>query len=173
MGWMATGPGRRMVLAAAVVAAVAATMVASGRAGAASPGVTCPLGLTGTAHAAPPGGVAYTMCTGRVASFDGTPLDTDLTIHASARGALPLIVMLHGWGQSKTGFETSSLAGNGTSTWHWNNLWFAAHGFAVLTYTARGFHRSCGQDPSTGYSYTSDPACAGKASWTHLADRRW
>ncbi len=173
MGWMATGPGRRMVLAAAVVAAVAATMGASGRAGAASPGVRCPLGLTGTAHAAPPGGVAYTMCTGRVASFDGTPLDTDLTIPASARGALPLIVMLHGWGQSKTGFETSSLAGNGTSTWHWNNLWFAAHGFAVLTYTARGFHRSCGQDPSTGYSYTSDPACAGKASWTHLADRRW
>jgi hypothetical protein len=45
--------------------------------------------------------------------------------------------------------------------------------FAVLNYTARGFHRSCGQDPATGYSYSSDPACAGKASWTHLADRRW
>jgi hypothetical protein len=83
------------------------------------------------------------------------------------------MVMLHGWGLSKTDFEASALAGNGTNTWHWNNVWFAAHGYAVLNYTARGFHRSCGQDPATGYSYTSDPACAGKASWTHLADRRW
>jgi len=129
--------------------------------------------MTGTAHPAPAGGVAYVVCTGRVASFDGTPLDADLTLPAGAHGPLPLMVMLHGWGLSKTDFEASALAGNGTNTWHWNNVWFAAHGYAALNYTARGFHRSCGQDPATGYSYTSDPACAGKASWTHLADRRW
>jgi hypothetical protein len=173
MGWTASGLGRRAVLAAAVMVAAAATLGASGQAPAPGPGPACPLGMTGTPHAAPADGVAYTVCTGRVASFDGTPLDTDLTLPGSAQGALPLIVTLHGWGLSKTDFEASGLAGNGTNTWHWNNVWFAAHGFAVLNYTARGLHRSCGQDPTTGYSYATDPACAGKASWTHLADRRW
>jgi dienelactone hydrolase len=129
--------------------------------------------MTGTFHTAPAGGTDYTVCTGQVPSFDGTPLDADLTLPAAGAQPLPLIVMLHGWGNSKTDFESSSLDGNGTNTWHWNNAWFAAHGFAVLNYTARGFHRSCGQDAATGYSYASDPACQGKASWTHLADRRW
>src|SRR5438067_1818162 len=164
--------GRRGAIATAVTSALAATLGASARAAAPS-APACPLGLAGIAHTAPAGGVAYTVCTGRVASFDGTPLDTDLTLPASTRGPLPLMVMLHGWGLSKTDFEASALAGNGTNTWHWNNVWFAAHGYAVLNYTARGFHRSCGQDPATGYSYASDPACAGRPSWTHLADRRW
>src|SRR5258708_6821187 len=26
---------------------------------------------------------------------------------------------------------------------------------------------------ATGSSYATDPACQGRASWTHLADRRW
>jgi hypothetical protein len=30
--------------------------------------------------------------------------------------------MLHGWGLSKTDFEASGLAGNGTSTWHAHRL---------------------------------------------------
>src|ERR1700756_1486478 len=129
--------GRRVlvVIAAAVmaVAAAGAAAAASGQAGG------CPLGMSGTAEPAPAGGTAYTVCTGRVPSFDGTPLDTDLTLPDSASGPLPLMVMLHGWGLSKTDFEASGLAGNGTNTWHWNNVWFAAHGYAVLNYTARGF----------------------------------
>jgi hypothetical protein len=169
----ATPLARRGVLAVAVTVALAATMGASGGTAAPAQSPACPLGMTGTAHAAPAGGVAYTLCTGRVASFDGTPLDVNLTLPATAAGPLPLMVMLHGWGLSKTDFEASGLAGNGTNTWHWNNVWFAAQGYAVLNYTARGFHQSCGQDPSTGYSYLNDPACSGKASWTHLADRRW
>ena len=72
--------GRPTVLAAAVTMALAATMGASARAAAPGQAVACPLGMTGTAHAAPAGGVAYTVCTGRVPSFDGTPLDTDLTL---------------------------------------------------------------------------------------------
>jgi hypothetical protein len=164
--------GRRAALAVAVTMALAATIGASGPS-AAQGAPACPLGLAGTAYPAPVGGVAYTVCTGRVASFDGTPLDTDLTLPAGAHGPLPLMVMLHGWGDSKTQFEASTLAGNGTNTWHWNNAWFAARGFAVLNYSARGFDESCGQDPAAGYSYATDPACAGKASWTHLADRRW
>lgn len=171
MGTIALRPGRRMLVAAA---AVALAMTAAGTARAATtPPAGCPLGMSGTAEPAPAGGTAYTLCTGVVASFDGTPLDTDLTLPAGASGPLPLMVMLHGWGNSKTEFEATSLAGNGTNTWHWNNVWFAAHGFAVLTYSARGFHRSCGQDPASGYSYLTDPACQGRASWTHLADRRW
>jgi hypothetical protein len=167
--------GRGAALAVAVTAALAATLGAAGRTAAPTPAPApaCPLGLAGTAHAAPAGGAAYTLCTGRVATFDGTPLDTDLTLPAGTNGPLPLMVMLHGWGLSKTDFEASGLAGNGANTWHWNNVWFAAHGYAVLNYTARGFHRSCGKDAATGYSYASDPACAGEASWTHLADRRW
>lgn len=166
-------PGRRALLAAAAAVALGASMAASGAAVAPSAAASCPLGMTGTSYSAPAGGTAYTVCTGRLASFDGTPLDTDLTLPATGTQPLPLIVMLHGWGNSKTDFEATSLDGNGTNTWHWNNAWFVAHGFAVLNYTARGFHRSCGQDPATGYSYASDPACGGKASWTHLADRRW
>lgn len=171
MGTLALGSGRRVLLAAL---ATAAAMTAAGMpSAAAAQAASCPLGMAGTAQPAPPGGVAYTLCSGVVPSFDGTPLDTDLTLPAGTSGALPLIVMLHGWGNSKTDFEATSLDGNGTNTWHWNNAWFAAHGFAVLTYSARGFHRSCGQDPASGYSYQTDPACQGRASWTHLADRRW
>jgi dienelactone hydrolase len=173
MGRMAVGLGRGRALAVAVAAILAAATGVPASASASGQALACPLGMTGTSYAAPAGGVAYTVCTGLVDSFDGTPLDTDLTLPDGAQGPLPLIVMLHGWGDSKTQFEASSLAGNGTNTWHWNNAWFAARGYAVLNYSARGFDLSCGQDPSAGYSYATDPACQGKASWTHLADRRW
>lgn len=164
--------GRPALLAGVAVLALAATAGASAKT-THQAARACPLGLSGISHPAPAGGVAYVVCTGRLASFDGTPLDTDLTLPARSHGRLPLVVMLHGWGLSKTDFESAGLAGNGTNSWHWNNAWFAARGFAVLNYTARGFHRSCGKDPATRYSYATDPACAGRASWTHLADRRW
>jgi hypothetical protein len=161
----------RVPLAVAVV--VLAATLGGSAAARVTAGPLCPLGLGGVSHTAPPGGVAYVVCSGRLASFDGTPLDVDLTLPDPVHGRLPLMVMLHGWGLSKTDFEAGGLAGNGTNTWHWNNAWFAARGFAVLNYTARGFHRSCGKDPATGYSYATDPGCQGRASWTHLADRRW
>ena len=63
-------------------------MGASARAAAPGQAASCPLGMTGTAHAAPAGGVAYTVCTGRVPSFDGTPLDTDLTLPRRRPGAV-------------------------------------------------------------------------------------
>jgi hypothetical protein len=86
MGWTARGLGRRAVLVAAVMVAAAATLGASGQAPAPSLALACPLGMNGTAYPAPAGGVACTVCTGRVASFNGTPLDTDLTLPGSARG---------------------------------------------------------------------------------------
>lgn len=158
-----------------------AAVVVAGAAGLAAPKsarafATCPtalgLGLTATAHISPAGGAPFTVCSGMVQSFDATPLDVDVSIPDSATGALPLMVMLHGWGNSKTDFESTTLAGNGTNTYDWNNAWFASHGWAVLNYTARGFHQSCGKENGVPV-YLTNLGCYFRSSWTHLADRRW
>jgi len=136
----------------------------------------CPLGLTVSSRHHPRGGVPFVICSGRVATFDGTPLDVDLSVPLRQPGPLPLMVMLHGWGGDKTDWESATLNAGGRGKYHWNNAWFVSRGFAVLNYTAHGFHRSCGRDPASGYSYESDPECTGhpgQASWTHLSDRRW
>jgi pimeloyl-ACP methyl ester carboxylesterase len=136
----------------------------------------CPLGLTISSTQHPPGGVPFVICSGRITTFDGTPLDVDLSLRVEKPTRRPLMVMLHGWGGDKTNWESATLGADGRDRYHWNNAWFVSQGFAVLNYTARGFHRSCGKDPASGYSYTTDPECLGhpgQASWTHLADRRW
>ncbi|HEY1594232.1 MAG TPA: CocE/NonD family hydrolase [Thermoleophilaceae bacterium] len=108
-----------------------------------------------------------TMAT-RVASFDGVPLDADVTLPPSGNGPFPTIVMLHGWGGSKTDFEATSAAGNGNTTYHYNNVYFAQRGYAVLNYTARGWGNSCGSSSSR----LADPVgCA--QGWIHLADQRY
>ncbi len=146
---------------------------------------SCPLGLQVSAHLDPAGGAPSTVCSGLVPSFDGTPLSTDVTIPDGPARPRPLMVFLNGWGDHKTNFEASQLAGNANPyTWHWNNAWFASHGFAVLNFTARGFWHSCGKVPVPGAPsaggitasdpvYLTEPGCQGRASWTHLADRRW
>ena len=161
----------RVRLAAGAVAFVAASLgpVAPHTA---SASITCPLGLTVSATVTPVGGSTFSVCSGKVASFDGTPLDVDVSIPATATGPLKLMVMLHGWGGQKTDFESTTLAGNGTNTYHWNNAWFASNGWAVLNYTARGFHGSCGKENGLPV-YLTQSGCSGKASWTHLSDRRW
>jgi predicted acyl esterase len=104
----------------------------------------------------------------RVKSFDGVPLDADVTLPATGNGPWPTIVMLHGWGGNKGNFESSSAAGDGNTTYHYNNTWFAQQGYAVLNYTARGWGNSCGS-PS---SRSADPTgCA--QGWIHLADQRY
>jgi predicted acyl esterase len=120
-------------------------------------GVLVALGVAGllapaTAHAAPPlpfghacapqDGVLFCPTATdaeRVPSFDGVPLDVDVTLPASGDGPFPTIVMMHGWGGDKTSFEGSAAA-NG-----YNNVRFAQQGYAVVTYSARGFGRSCGR----------------------------
>jgi fermentation-respiration switch protein FrsA (DUF1100 family) len=105
----------------------------------------------------------------RVASFDGVPLDADVTLPASGDGPFPTIVMLHGWGGSKGDFESASGPnGNNNTTYHYNNIYFAQHGYAVLNYTARGWGSSCGSSSSR----LADPVgCA--QGWIHLADQRY
>jgi fermentation-respiration switch protein FrsA (DUF1100 family) len=150
----------RLRIAAAVIAGVA--VLAPSSAAAAAP--PAPFGHACTAQ----NGVRYCP-TGtlaqRVPSFDGVPLDADVTLPPTGNGPFPTIVMLHGWGGDKTSFESSSPSGDGNETYHYNNVYYAQQGYAVLNYTARGFGNSCGS-PS---SRTAD--CA--KGWIHLADQRY
>lgn len=95
----------------------------------------------------------------RVPSFDGVPLDVDVTLPASGEGPFPTIVMLHGWGGNKAMFESSD------PNARYSNVWFARRGFMVVNYSARGWGRSCGLPASR------TPNCA--RGWTHLADQRY
>jgi hypothetical protein len=112
----------------------------------------------------------YRMCSGFVPSFDGVPLDVDLTMPASTTptGGYPLVVMMHGWGNSKTDWESADFCDSGSADrCNYNNVAFASRGYAVLNYTARGFHGSCGP----GSPNAATAACA--TGWTHLADLRY
>src|SRR5215472_15895722 len=58
----------------------------------------------------------------RPASFDGTPIDVDVTLPPTGDGPFPTILLLHGLGQTKTAFE-----GTGGEP-SYNNVYFAQHG---------------------------------------------
>jgi acetyl esterase/lipase len=73
--------------------------------------------------------------------------------------------MLHGYANQKTEWESTGASNSNPDKDHYNSFWFASQGYAVLTYTARGFHGSCGQGP------LQDARCA--RGWLHLADRRF
>lgn len=108
---------------------------------------------------------------GRVPSFDGVPLDVDVTLPPTGDGPFPTIVILHGFGGSKADWETVNAEGlqsNGvvkTTAYHNNNVFYAQRGYAVVNYSARGFGRSCGSADSR-----TSPAC--DRGWIHLADQR-
>lgn len=102
----------------------------------------------------------------RVPTFDEVPLDADVTLPSEGTGPFPTIVMIHGWGGNKTSFESSSPAGDGNQTFDYNNIYYAQHGYAVLTYSARGWGNSCGAVASR-----QDPGC--KEGWIRLADQRY
>lgn len=96
--------------------------------------------------------VSYRVCRGTIASFDGTKLDATLTLPARPpRGRLPLMVFLHGFLNSQKEIASATREGTGPDrggeaykTVRWNPIWFAAKGYAVLTYTARGHSGSEG-----------------------------
>ncbi len=96
-----------------------------------------------------------------VPSFDGVPLSADVALPATGKGPFPLIVLLHGFGASKSEFETSANDGS------LDDATMAARGWAVLMYTARGFGSSCG----TVALRVATPACA--KGWIHVADQRY
>jgi dienelactone hydrolase len=91
-----------------------------------------------------------------VPSFDLAKLDVDLTQPAQNTGTRhPLIVMLHGFGNNKHEWESTDDEGDGADKYHWNNHWFAEHGYYVLTYTARGFRDD---GPASGSTQPHTPA---------------
>jgi fermentation-respiration switch protein FrsA (DUF1100 family) len=89
----------------------------------------------------------------RVASFDGVPLDVDVTLPASGDGPFPVVAQMHGFGGDKTGIADSY------------GVYWAQRGIALVTWTARGFGASCGRADSR------TTGC--ERGWTHLADQRY
>jgi predicted acyl esterase len=94
-----------------------------------------------------------TLCSAPIASFDGTPLDATVTLPAgrAPRGGRPLIVFLHGLLADKGEYLADTpegtgpeRGGNAYKTIRWNNRWFAARGYTVLNYSARGHGASGG-----------------------------
>ena len=111
--------------------------------------------------------------TERVPSWDGLPIDADVTLPTTGNGPWPLVVMLHGFGGSKATFEATNARGvlNAageliTSTYHYNNIYFAQRGYAVVNYSHRGFGNSCGVVESR-----TSPEC--DRGWFHMADQRY
>lgn len=91
----------------------------------------------------------------RVPSFDGAPIDADVTLPASGSGPWPTLVMAQPYGTDKTEYETTAASGAGPWGVGYSNVWFAKQGYAVVTYSMRGTGNSCGAIQSrTGY-----PAC--------------
>ncbi len=96
----------------------------------------------------------------RVETFDGVPLDVNVTLPpASMNGPFPLVVDLHGWGIGKSPQPFTDRA---------------AAGYVTLSYSARGFHFSCGfaaarlPDPTI-----ADPNACIDRGWIRLADARY
>jgi len=151
------------------ILSLAAALAVTQAAGAAAPapfGHQCSARADGTRFCPTTDGGAGETLDG-VPSFDGVPLDVDVTLPAKGSGPFPTIVMLHGYGGEKTDFESTDPEGDGSSTFHYNNDWFARQGYAVLNYTARGFGHSCGGGPTGDHS---GPCGQG---YIRLADTRY
>ena len=117
-----------------------------------------PLGLT---SCGPKEGVF--QCSGLAATWDGVPLDTTVTLPASGAANLPLVVEIHGFGNSKYEYLDPASTAYTDNAYAW-----AKAGYAVLTYTARGLWGSCGTPESRA---VNPVACA--RGYIHLADVRY
>jgi predicted acyl esterase len=103
------------------------------------------------------------QCSGLVETWDGIPLDTTVTLPQEGAGDLPLVVGVHGFGNSKYEYldpESEAYTGNAFG--------WAKRGYAVLTYTARGLWGSCGTPESR---LANAVECAD--GYIHLADVRY
>lgn len=83
---------------------------------------------------------------GRIDSFDGFPLDVDVTLPPTGNGPWPTLVMLHPWSTSKTLFEATKPNGGHSVMMGQkiNNNYFASRGYLVVNFTSRGIMGSCG-----------------------------
>jgi X-Pro dipeptidyl-peptidase (S15 family) len=139
---------RRLALLAAIAAATTAPATAA---------AAGPLGLERCADVQ-----RVHQCSGLVRTWDGIPLDTTVTLPRSGARDLPLVVDIHGFGNSKYEYLDPASEAYTGNAYSW-----AREGYAVLTYTARGLWGSCG----TPDARAADPACA--RGYIHLADTRY
>src|SRR4051794_1717530 len=108
----------------------------------------------------------------RVPTWDGVPIDVDVTLPAQGDGPFPTIVMVHGLGGNKGDFETVDEAGTGadgrssTSRFHYNNNFYAKRGYAVVNLSQRGYGNTCGKLDSR-----TSPGC--DQGWQHLDDQAY
>lgn len=124
------------------------------------------------AHVTSRDGVRTTKRSGLVASFDGLPLSVDLILpDDGATRPRPLVALFHGWAADKTNWESSAIDHADPAHASFNDVSLAARGYAVLSYTIRGWHDSCG--PSRASSRfvpsTMPPECKTRAYWVHVA----
>jgi predicted acyl esterase len=138
------------------MAACIALLLALG--GAAPAAAAGPLGLGSCGQAE-----GVYQCSGVVATWDGVPLDTTVTLPSEGRAGLPLIVEVHGFGNSKYEYLDPASTAYTDNAFAW-----ARAGYAVLTYTARGLWGSCGTPDSRA---ASPVGCA--RGYIHLADARY
>jgi hypothetical protein len=103
------------------------------------------------------------QCAGLANAWDGVPLDTTVTLPRANARHLPLVVEVHGFGNSKYEYLDPASTAYTDNAFAW-----AKDGYAVLTYTARGLWGSCGTPESRA---ASPEACAD--GYIHLADVRY
>ena len=100
------------------------------------------------------------FCQGKIETWDGVPIDLNVTLPPTGDGPFPLMILSHGWGGSKVGLKASQpTASNSSKVW-------ADRGYAVLAITSRGFNGSCGTPPNRLH-----PGCA--QGWIKLDDTRY
>jgi predicted acyl esterase len=76
-------------------------------------------------------------------------VDISLPVGSAPLHGRPVIVFMHGCcNGNKTSWEAGTIDAAGEK-WHHSNAWFAARGYVVITYTARGFRNASNQG-STG-----------------------
>jgi len=182
-------PSRRLLLAALAAALAPVVPVVRPAPGAAASAGACPatrpalraLGLR-EKPTTTPDGVALDRWSGLVASWDGIPLDVDLTLPAGGGCRLPVVVWGHGWGGDKTDREAAGRLATGSADEDdWNNVSMAYRGVGSLNFSMRGWHRSCGPDAAAGppgvpKTPASLPAACtkdGRQYWVHLDDLRY
>ena len=93
----------------------------------------------------------------RVKSFDGVPLDVNVTLPMKSQSNLPLVVLSHGYAGSKFGLDGI-----------FGSLMWAQAGYAVLAPSARGFGDSCGSQASRD---ADSNGCS--SGWVRLDDIRY
>lgn len=103
------------------------------------------------------------QCSGLVTTWDGVPLDTTLTLPTADARDLPLVVELHGFGNSKHEYLDPASTAYTDNAYAW-----AREGYAVLTYTSRGLWGSCGTPDSR---LANPEACS--RGYIRLADIRY